>query len=246
MLKNLKRRHKCLENVNKITTLFNDVRERADLERNTHFHFSKNTYPRFVFPRGLSRQVSFSPTMERSELTTVHSKRKYHLHIDLDMDYQPFAKRNTNSRVTEHEEKHLRDSAKKHIDIWSDGKIYPVDPTTLSTPSFSSVTSLLKFAGDGSNGLLGYCHHLVAGQQQTTAHNQALVDHNHYLLKQQQAAMEKVVSLTSSVEDLQKQLKRSRMKNTPLGWRQREKSISNIETLKLGSGGLKKRIRAVR
>ena len=246
MLKNLKKRHKCLEDVNKITTLFNDEKERANLEQNNHFLFSENTYPRFLFTRGHPRPVSFYPTMESSELTTVSNKQKYHLHIDLDMDYQPFVKRNTNSRVTEQEKKHLRDSAKKHIDIWSDGKIYPVDPTTLSTPSFSSVTSLLKFAGDGNNGLLGYCHHLVADQQQTSAHNQALVDHNHYLLKQQQASMEKVVSLNSTVEDLQKQLKRSRIKNTPLGWRQREKSISNIETLKLGSGGLKKRIRAVR
>ena len=184
--------------------------------------------------------------MEGSELIPASNKRKYHLHVDLDFEYQPIVKRNTNARVTEMEKEHLRHSAKKHIDIWSEGKIYPADPTTLCAPNFSTVTSLLMFAGDGYNGLLGYCHHLVADTHQTLANNQALLQQNTYLWKQHQTSMEKVASLNNTVEDLQKELKRSRMKNTPLGWRQRAKSISNIETLKLGSGGMKKRIRAVR
>ena len=72
------------------------------------------------------------------------------------------------------------------------------------------------------------------------------MEQNAYLVRQQQVALEKVVSLNDTIADLEKKVKESRLKNTGLGWRQRTRTLSNIETLKLGSGGLKKRIHAIR
>ena len=45
---------------------------------------------------------------------------------------------------------------------------------------------------------------------------------------------------------LREQLKRLREKETSIGPRQRKKKLKNLEFMKLGSGGLKKRIQAMR
>ena len=48
----------------------------------------------------------------------------------------------------------------KAIDLWIDGNIYPLDPLSGAPPPFRSVTGLVKFVGDGFNGLLVYCRRL--------------------------------------------------------------------------------------
>lgn len=184
--------------------------------------------------------------MQTLDPNTIQNKRKYHLHIDLEAEYEPLQKKNRDITFTRVQKDNIRCSGKKNIDLWCDGSIYPIDPTTVSTPNFRNVTSLLKFVGDGSNGLLGYCNHLVADSYQVSNLNRSLVVQNAHLLEQQQLCMEKVTSSKVTIEELEKQVKKTRIKNTALGWRQRCKTISNIETLKVGSGGLKKRIRAVR
>ena len=42
------------------------------------------------------------------------------------------------------------------LDLWLDGRIYPVDPSTGKRPRFNDVKTMLEFVGDGDNGLLGY------------------------------------------------------------------------------------------
>ena len=169
-------------------------------------------------------------------------KRKYHLHIDLDVEYEPLYKRNTGNTLSNTQKQSARMAGAKNIDVWTDGKIYPVDPTSLSTPNFSTATTLLKFAGDGHKGLLGYCNNLHGSREEVFNNNQLLISQINDLIKQQQAATQKVASLNETIQILEKDLKISRSKKTGLGWRQRTKSLANIETLKLGSGGLKKRI----
>ena len=187
--------------------------------------------------------------MDTTELSTnmmCPSKRKYHLHIDLDREYEPLQKKNTNTILSSIAKDSARQSGKKHVDIWCDGKIYPTDPTTMSTPNFSNATSLIKFIGDGQKGLLGYCHHLLADKYETSNLNYILKEQNAYLVNQQHLSSERVVSLKNTIADLEKELKISRLKRNGLGWKQRNRPVSNIETLKHGSGGLKKRIRAIR
>ena len=38
----------------------------------------------------------------------------------------------------------MRNQGKKHIDIWSDGRLYPVDPITKSSPPFFGERDILK------------------------------------------------------------------------------------------------------
>ena len=58
----------------------------------------------------------------------------------------------------------LRYQRKKHIDIWSDSKLYPTDPITKSVPPFSNCSSLLRYIGNGANGLLGYAYNLASNR----------------------------------------------------------------------------------
>ena len=48
----------------------------------------------------------------------------------------------------------------KAIDLWTDGNLSPSDPISCAPPPFRNITALMKFVGDGFNGLLGYCKRL--------------------------------------------------------------------------------------
>ena len=91
-----------------------------------------------------------------------NTNTKYHLHIDLDNVYAPLQKRRGGNNISETLKAQLREGGAKHVDLWCDGSLYPKDPCTLSTPPFSNPTSLLRFIGDGKNGLLGYCKAISA------------------------------------------------------------------------------------
>ena len=186
--------------------------------------------------------------MEDSNLSSFANmnKCKYHLHIDLEAEYEPLHKWNTNNILTSAEKESARREAKKHIDIWSDGSIYPIDPTTMSTPNFNNASSLLRFVGDGAFGLLGYCNHLLQNTHQVASLNNSLLLHNAYLLEQQKMYLFKLESANGTIVELEKAIKNARLKSTTLGLRHRCKNVANIETLKIGGGGLKNHIWAVR
>ena len=88
--------------------------------------------------------------MERKR---TRQKEIYHLHVELDKEYEPIRKRIKNNNLSPNDMHILRCQGKKHIDIWSDGRLYPNDPITNSTPPFTNCTSLLKYMGDGPSGL---------------------------------------------------------------------------------------------
>lgn len=48
----------------------------------------------------------------------------------------------------------------KALDLWTDGGMYPTDPILHQPPPFHSITTLMRFVGDGFNGLLGYYNKL--------------------------------------------------------------------------------------
>ena len=133
----------------------------------------------------------------------------------------------------------MRQDQKKHIDLWTDGRLYPVDPMTKSTPPFSGCSSLIKFVCDGQRGLLGYTQSLA-----TERDILKLEDH---LAKQMiNTLKQQLEECKESNKKLQTQLKQAIKKNTMLGDRQRERSLKNIEALRRGGGGCSRRIRAAR
>ena len=74
--------------------------------------------------------------------TQEEQKRKlYHLHIDLDKEYEPIRKRGRHNNISNYDMQILRYQGKKHTDIWSDGKLYPIDPITKSVPLFLNCSS---------------------------------------------------------------------------------------------------------
>ena len=50
-----------------------------------------------------------------------------------------------------------------------DGSLYPHDPQTGAPPPFQNITQVIKFLGDGHNGLLGYCQRLYDSYSQELA-----------------------------------------------------------------------------
>ena len=45
---------------------------------------------------------------------------------------------------------------RKAIYLWTYKNLYPIDPISSAPPPFKSIASLVKFVGDGFNGLSGY------------------------------------------------------------------------------------------
>ena len=84
----------------------------------------------------------------------------YHLHVELTREYELAQKKNKPKQYTFLDLENMKLQDKKHLDIWCEGRIYPKNPTTNTTPCFSSPSSLLRYASDGHKGLLGYCNAL--------------------------------------------------------------------------------------
>lgn len=104
-----------------------------------------------------------------------NTAKKHHLHIYLGMGYEPLqkCKRSNNEVLLNPSDKaDMRLSRLKHIDLWCDGSLYPIDPQTVSHPPFSNPTNLLRFTGDGVKGLLGYCKSISTIAQNEKFHSQ--------------------------------------------------------------------------
>lgn len=140
----------------------------------------------------------------------------------------------------------MRLQDKKHLDIWCDGRIYPKNPTTNTTPCFSSPSSLLRYAGDGHKGLLGYCNAL-SSHANSLKYLYDILSHENSMIKAQNYKLTlELQKKDQSICNLETKVKELRKKKTKLGERERDRKINNVETLKCGSGGLKRRIRAAR
>ena len=75
----------------------------------------------------------------------------YHLHVDI----QPTTEEMQQDIFLSHEQKEQRrNNGDRHLDLWTDGSMYPKDPFTNTPPPFSNITNLLHFIGDGRRGLL--------------------------------------------------------------------------------------------
>ena len=82
--------------------------------------------------------------------------------MELDKEYEPIHTRSKISTISTNDMQVLRNQGKKHIDVWSDGRLYPIDPIKKCTPLFSNFSSLFQYLRDGFNGLLGYTYNLTS------------------------------------------------------------------------------------
>lgn len=191
-------------------------------------------------------QITSMETSNTVELVKKTKRPIYHLHIDLDKEYEPVQKRTTPGTLSRLDKENLRVIGKKNIDLWCDGHLYPTHPLTSAWPNFSNPTSLLKFAGEGHNGLLGYCNSLSSNSNYFNHLYKSSSAQVEAMLMFQKQCVQKVASQNETIKELEKSLEQARKKQTTLGLRQRWRTPSNIETLKVGSGGVKRRIRAVK
>ena len=149
-----------------------------------------------------------------------------------------------------------------NVDLWAEGALYPNDPFTNLSPLFQNLISFLQFVGRGENGLLGYCRRLAT---QNSDRSHALLQLNQsissYWLQCQQrlAASEEMVGhLRKTVEELQETIKVkdteilkltntiTKLKNTPLGTRERKRELYTMQELAPQSGARKRRIIATK
>lgn len=86
----------------------------------------------------------------------------YHLHVDLSPEYAPLRTRNSKQpKLSTSDMVRYREEKLKHVDLWSSGTLYPIDPCSLQHPDFHSVSQLIIYMCHGKNGLLGYCENLM-------------------------------------------------------------------------------------
>ena len=98
----------------------------------------------------------------------------YHLHVDIQSDYQPLKKCNKTFHLSQEQKEQRRNNGERHLDLWTDGLLYPKDQFTNAPPSFSNITNLLYFIGNGRQGLLGYAQHLEAKAKVAEQHRDFL------------------------------------------------------------------------
>ena len=170
----------------------------------------------------------------------------YHLHIELTKEYEPAQKKNKPKQYTYLDLENMRLQDKKHLDIWCDGRIYPKNPITNIRPCFPTPSSLLRYAGDGYKGLLGYCNAL-SSHANSLKYLYDILSHENSMIKAQNYKLTlELQKRDQSICNLETKVKELRKKKTKLGERERDRKINNVETLKCGFGGLKRRIRAAR
>lgn len=91
---------------------------------------------------------------------------KYHVNLLLDAQYaSTHSLGNRGScKNTMH---NLRVQGKRHIDLWVDGNLYPLDLATQKNSPFRTMHGLVRYVRDGMDGLLGYCNRLNHFQSAT-------------------------------------------------------------------------------
>ena len=179
--------------------------------------------------------------MSNSEST---SNRKFHMNIKLSPEYATWRSANHMALRDANEAHRLRIEGKKNIDLWTDGSLYPKDPSTGRSPPFYSVHDLIRFVGDGMNGLLGYCTNL---NQSSNDQLQIIMNLNTALISSKTliSGLEKRVK---SLEETNVYLttKLQNLKETPKGLRERVRQMKHIKALSDFSGARKKRMRLAR
>ncbi|MCO5560855.1 hypothetical protein L7F22_014475 [Adiantum nelumboides] len=181
-----------------------------------------------------------------SSLTLTQRKNTNHLHVDVLQEYAPLQKHRRESFLSQQEKELRRTNKEHHLDLWTDGSIYPKDPTTNAPPPFANITNLLHFMDDGKDGRLRYTKHLKMRELNAERQINFLAMENMQLKKLNEACSQKILSNKETIQGLKKKITSLQEKVTMLGSRKRKQDLCNIENMKIDSGGMKKQIRALR
>ena len=210
--------------------------------------------------------------MALQDITNAPSK--FRLHVDIDREYATLR----SSRIAPNVERisHLRMQGCKALDLWTDGGMYPTDPISHQPPPFHNITTLMRFVGDGFNGLLGYCNKLCslsiheAGRrmelqakydklQETSASEikelrKEIVDLVAQLAKQTSDSDKRLdnhIRVTENYISLQNTARNMRRRidhltHLPMGCVLRTRKRKSVEVLAKKGGALKRRVRVTR
>ena len=125
---------------------------------------------------------------------------KFRLQVELETEYATLRSRHVPRNISYDQ---LQMQGAKAIDLWIDGDTYPVDPISGAPPPFKNITALMKFIGDGFNGLLGYCrrlHMLWLDEAATTRQTKLALE------QLQVASTKEVNSLMQRIKELSEEL----------------------------------------
>lgn len=122
-----------------------------------------------------------------------------------------------------------------NLDLWVDGSIYPIDPTTDKRPKFRCIRSLLEYVGDGESGMLGYIENVGRGMQDSSAHMTVMKVRLEELQKSHTTEHNKCRDLQTEVESLRLNLVRTQELYT----RTHDSYISQVRGLQSENDSLK-------
>ncbi|MCO5571276.1 hypothetical protein L7F22_025014 [Adiantum nelumboides] len=148
-----------------------------------------------------------------------------------------------------------RAQGEKNVDLWTEGCLYPKDPSLNVHLPFTNIPSLLQYVGNGEQGLLGYCkrlnRHEIAWSEIYLHHWQLLNGIFHNLQDQMQTATSALEEAKSTIATKEKVIKKledtlSNMKSTSMGGRVSKQELSELQTLAPLGGARKQRVTAMR
>ena len=145
--------------------------------------------------------------------------KKFRIHADLEHSYSTLRSSGVTSPTVESLNQ-LRFSGSKALDLWTDGRTYPMDPRNGLHPPFQNLTMLLRFVGDGYGGLLGYCQRLHgvalseshARMQLMHAQKALEAKHNEEIQKLKLDSLDRCQKLADQVKELSKKVEDQRQK----------------------------------
>ncbi|MCO5567203.1 hypothetical protein L7F22_020891 [Adiantum nelumboides] len=198
-----------------------------------------------------------------------NKQSKFRLHVDLDGEYATLRSTQRDAQLSTQQ---LRMQGCKAIDLWTDGRHYPIDPLSSTHPPFQTMASMIRFIRDGWNGLLGYCIRLHSQSLNEAAQRMqmqsALNQSNakvHELIERIKALLEKESELKLNMEERKKSFQRvsdnyvrlqystrnmrrriDHFTNLPMGYHARQRKQKALDDLAKSGGAHKRRVRATR
>lgn len=95
-----------------------------------------------------------------------------------------------------------RANGETHIDLWVDGGLYPVDPTTNLHPCFSTLKEYLEFLCHGEQGMLGHTKRLSSAATTFQSMVRGYEEEIRYLRQQYEVHRSVVESLSNTATEL--------------------------------------------
>lgn len=169
---------------------------------------------------------------------------KHHINLSVEQEYATYQSITKKALRNDEEAQRLRDQGRKNIDLWVDGRLYPVDLAFNAHSHRIQADMLMGVANQAIQGLQERIETL--NHEKTTALQQmASLESKLYScreetirLKEERDFFERRVSFLKCQSE--------KLKRTPLGPRERVRGLRALDSLAQNGGGWKRRIRATK